>query len=486
MTSHRIQVAALPRCAALASALAAFVAAALLAADGHGNYALVAAIAACVLPAFTYLVLVLEPGITATVACALTIFAGNWHYMHVPVPLDRLMWIGVLAALGWRALGGDPRFQKLKVRRVHLVLMFAVAYAVCSSVVASTITNATSIVDLLDQLGIVPFLLFFFAPVLYPTGRERNYLIVGLVVLGAYLGFTAWCEGLSVNSLVFPRYILNPEIGEHFGRARGPFLEAAGNGLALYICAIGALAGLRTWRSKGARLTSAAVGLLCVSGVIFTLTREAWLGAALASVVILAATPELRKYLLPSAAIALIVVLGVIVFVPSFESKASTRVEDQSSLWDRLNSDGAGLRMLEAKPVFGFGWSTYTTAVGPYYRLAPTYPLTAISGIHNEFLANLVSLGVVGTGIWLAGMVLGIGLPISRRGPPGPQRLWWSTLLAVFTCWFVVANFTPQDYAFANGALWLIAGVAYSLSVESERQRAVIPDYAPWILTQAV
>lgn len=464
MITLRTPVEALPRRAALAAAALALLAALALAGSGHDKYAAPAAIAACLLPFVGYWVIVMEPAITATLACMLTVFAGNWHYMHVPVPLDRLAWIGVLAALGWRALAGDPRFQRLRFRGVHLVLLLAMAYAISSSVVAGTITNSISIVDLLDQFGLVPFLLFFFAPVLFPGARERNYLLIGFVALGVYLGFTAWAEGLSVNSLVFPRYILNPAIGEHFGRARGPFLEAAGNGLALYVCAMAGLAGMRVWRSRRARVIAGGVALLCISGVIFTLTREAWVGAALGTLLVLVATPELRRYLIPTVGVGLVAILVIVLFVPSFSSKASTRIQDNRSVWDRLNSDSAGLRMVESRPLFGFGWNTYTATVRPYYRLAPSYPLTQIGGIHNEFLANLVSLGVVGTSLWVLAMILGICLPLTRRGPPGPQRLWWSILLGVFVCWLVVANFTPQDYAFANASLWLLAGIAHSLS----------------------
>ncbi len=457
----------MPRRAALASAAVALLAALALAGSGHGKYAAAAAIAACVLPFAAYLVIVTEPAITATLACMLTVFAGNWTYMHVPVPLDRLAWIGVLGSLGWRALAGDPRFQRLRVRGVHLVLMLTIAYAIGSAVIAGTITNGTAAVGLLDQFGLVPFLLFFFAPALYPGARERNYLLVGFVTLGVYLGFTAWAEGLSANTLVFPRYILNPAIGEHFGRARGPFLEAAGNGLGLTICAMAGLAGMRAWRSAGARLTGAAVALLCLSGVIFTLTREAWIGAALGTIVVMAAIPELRRYLLPTVAAGAVAVLAIVVVVPSFTSKATNRIQDQTSVWDRLDADSAGLRMVAAKPLFGFGWSTYTATVTPYYRLAPSYPLQQVNGIHNVFLANLVSLGAVGTGLWVLGMILGICAPLTRRGPPGARRLWWSILLGVFVCWLVIANFTPQDYAFANASLWLLAGVVCSFRGDS-------------------
>jgi O-antigen ligase len=454
---------ALPQRVAIAAPLLALAAAMLLAAEGHTKYATFLGLSVAVLPVATYLAITVEPAITASLATILTVFGGNWHYMHVPVPLDRLAWIAVLAGLGWRAMRGDHRFTKLRFRRVHCVLLAAVLYAVCSAALSGTLANGTSIVALLDTLGIVPFLLFLLAPAVYPTDRERNYLIVALVAVGVYLGLTAWFEGLSITSLVFPRYILDPNIGEHFGRARGPFLEAAGDGLGLYICAIAAVVGLRTWSSRRARATAAAVGILCVSGAIFTLTREVWLGVGAASLIVGLATPELRRYVVPGVVVTGIVVLAVILLVPSFKGNASTRLQDNRSLWDRVNSDSAGLRMFEARPILGFGWSTYAESVEPYYRLADSHPLTTVGAIHNEFLSNLVELGLAGTALWIAGLLMGVCGPLLRRGPPGPRRVWWSALLGVFICWLVVANFTPEDYAFANATLWLLAGITASM-----------------------
>jgi O-antigen ligase len=462
--ARRISVERIPQQAALAAPVLALAAALLLAAAGHTKYATILGLCVAALPLLTYLAITTEPAITASLATVLTVFGGNWHYMHVPVPLDRLAWIATLAGLGWRALRGDARFQRLKLRPVHIVLLTAVLYVVCSATLSGSLTNGSAIVGLLDTFGVVPFLLFFFAPAVFPTARERNCLLVALVVLGLYLGLTAWFEGVSLNSLVFPRYILDPSIGEHFGRARGPFLEAAGNGLALFICAAASLLAFRTWSSRGARGFAATVGVLCIGGVIFTLTREAWLGVILASIIVGLATPELRRYVIPGLAVAAVIVVAVIVLVPSFQVNASTRIATNRSLWDRENADSAALRMFEARPIFGFGWSTYAEHVAPYYRLSGSYPLTTVGAIHNEFVSNLVELGLVGAGLWVAGLIMGVCAPLVRRGPPGARRMWESLLLGVLVCWLVVANFTPQDYAFANATLWLLAGIVASIS----------------------
>jgi putative inorganic carbon (hco3(-)) transporter len=487
VTSRRITVNSLPYWVALVSPLVFLAAAAAIAASGHTKYAVV--LGACVVaaPALTYLAITTEPAITASITTALTVFGGNWHYMHVPVPLDRVGWLATLAALAWRYMLKEQRFHGMQFRPVHAVLAFATAYAICSAVLSDTLTSTAGIVGILDTFGLVPFLLFFFAPAIFPTAKHRQYLVAALVVLGLYLGLTACFEGLSLNSLVFPRYILNPNIGEHYGRARGPFLEAAGNGLGLYICVMASLIALRTWVSRWARAIGAIAGCLCLAGVIFTLTREVWVGVLLASFAVGVATPELRRYVVPGAVLMAIAVVAVIVVVPSFRTNATTRLDTNRSVWDRLNADSAGIRMFEERPLLGFGWATYSEDVGPYYRLASTYPLTTVGAIHNEFLGNLVALGALGTGLWLAGLLMGIVAPLLRRGPPGERRIWWSALLGVLICWTVVVGLTPGDFAFTNAAIWLLAGVTYAIDVRAPvHVRAVVMESDSGTMSSAV
>ena len=49
-------------------------------------------------------------------------------------------------------------------------------------------------------------------------------------LFGVYLGFTAVCEIAQLWSLVFPKYIADPKIGLHFGRARGPMVHGVSFG----------------------------------------------------------------------------------------------------------------------------------------------------------------------------------------------------------------------------------------------------------------
>ena len=50
--------------------------------------------------------------------------------------------------------------------------------------------------------------------------KELGQLLVTIVAMGVYLSCTAMLEAGHVWSFVFPRYIADPNLGIHFGRAR--------------------------------------------------------------------------------------------------------------------------------------------------------------------------------------------------------------------------------------------------------------------------
>ena len=96
--------------------------------------------------------------------------------------------------------------------------------------------------------------MFTLAPLIFGTAKQRNNLLIGLVVIGLYLGATGVFEGLHVWRLVFPNYIANPNFGIQFGRARGPILESTGDGFCILCGMVAAAIALTSWRSQWARL----------------------------------------------------------------------------------------------------------------------------------------------------------------------------------------------------------------------------------------
>jgi O-antigen ligase len=412
------------------------------------------------------------PAATMCAATALTVFSGAWFQMGLKgLPLDRLLFIVVLGQFLLRA-PGVAHMPRLQLRNVHLLLGLALVYAVASAVASGTLTESTSFTQLIDQLGIEPYLAFLLAPAVFAGRRERNMLLVTLVALGAYLGLTAIFESLGPHSLVYPKYILNVDTELPGERAGGPFQSSVAEGFATYACAVAAAIAFRAWRGQDRRYLAAIVVVVCAFGCFLTLERGVWIGAVLATIVVALCTRAGRRWLVPGLLTCALVIGGALVVSSGLTEKTSKRASQQLSLWDRENQTAAGLRMLQAKPLLGFGWGRYTRDSLEYFRQSPEYPLNGyILGerigtpypplpLHDTYLAFAVELGLLGALLWLAALLWGVGGAIfSRR--PAELHPWKLGLLAVLVFYLVVAFVDPHEQAFPVFLLWVWAGVAF-------------------------
>ena len=405
-----------------------------------------------------------------SIGLALSIFSGNWSYIHVPIPLDRVViCFGIATVLVRSAIVRDA--PRVPVRRIHFLLAFLFLYAFASSAWAGTLTQHAALFELLDRLGAVPFLLYLVAPAAFATERQRTILLGTLTVVGAYLGATAFFEMVGPHSLVFPSYISNPALGLHDGRARGPFLEAGSDGLAMFCCAVAAM--MLLGRRPSRRLRWALVGIigLCLLGVVLTLTRECWLGAGLGGVLAALASPRLRRFVPIGMVATAVALVAALVLIPGLSAKFDTRATTQNSLWDRYNSDAAALRMFESRPLLGYGWGTFPTKSPAFYHVAKTYPLSSVQEVHNVSLSNAAEIGAVGVALWWTAIAIALVTPWRRRGPPELEPWKWA-LIAVIVAWFVQGNFAPVAYAFDNYLPWLFAGIALGLPGQAGARRS--------------
>lgn len=415
-----------------------------------------------------------RPAVYFTAGLGLSVFAGVWGDMGLgglPIKPDRiLLLVGIVLAV-WTRRRHAGR-ARLRFTGTHLAMILAVGYVVVSGLPVHTITTKDGIFQLLDRFGIVPYLMYSLAPLFYERESDRNILLIGLTITGAYLGLTALFETLKLNALILPHFISNPNVGIHFDRARGPFLDASGNGLAMFACGAAALYAAVKWRGA-ARCAAGVVAALSVLGIFFTVTRANWVGASAGAAVALLAFRETRRLVLPAAIVGVVLLWGSLTFIPSLSGKVSTRTHDQSTVWDRENTDTTALRMLEMRPLFGWGWDTFLQKSVPYYRQAATYPITGIGkGVHNVILGNAVDLGLVGVTLWLVALVLGVGGAILRRGPP-ELRPWRMMATAYAVCWLVAGLFNPVPFAMTNSMVWIFAGVASIAWLQEPRLAAV-------------
>jgi putative inorganic carbon (HCO3(-)) transporter len=464
-----------------AAAIAAFlcVAAASAALSLHTRSPLAfAPVALAGLPAVIYLALTVDPAVMLTLGVVLTPFAGNWQQLGIPGFLapDRLLIAATIVLVVLRAVTG--RGEPLpRPRPVHFVLALATLWAVCSALISHTLFQRAPMLKIVEAFGAFPFLIFYLAPVIYTTRRKRQMLLTALVILGAYLGLTVLFEMAHVNVLVWPKYILNPDYGLHFGQGRGPFADAVANGMGLYVCGLAACVAAVRWRGRTRAAAVVVIGL-CAVGLLLTLERSVWTGAAAGSLVALLAFARLRRYAFPAILTVAVAVGLALVLIPGLSAKVSARASDQESVWDRQNLTVAALKMIAARPLTGVGWSRFQATSTPYFQQSPNFPLTATNiDIHNYFLAYAAELGLVGLLLWLTGLLMGGFGALSTRAPP-ELIPWRMAFLALAVCFVLVANSVPPT-VFMNESFWLWAGVLwtaqghYRMGNETSRARAV-------------
>jgi O-antigen ligase len=411
----------------------------------------------------------IDPAYTLSAAILLTPFASHWPRLGVPGPLspDRLLFVAGSLAILLRAPPVADR-PRLRLTLAHYILALAVAYALGSAFFASTLLQRDGFLKILDAFGILPFLTFLIAPLAFRTSHQRRVLLGTLVALGVYLGLTVLFAMAGANALVFPKYILDPSYGMHPNRGRGPFVDPVASGLALYTCGVACAIAATLWRSRSMRTVAVAVGLLCAVGAFLSLERSVWIGGAAGTTVVMVTIHGLRRFFLPLVVAVAVVIATALAVIPGLSDRVTERVDEPSALWDRKNLDRAGINMLEARPLTGFGWSRFVDHSADYFEQADTYPLTAAGvnrndsrfGLHNTPLGYAVDLGLVGLALWLLGLLLGVGGALMTRGPPDLLP-WRIGLLAVALATLVVMNATPPS-AWVGRCLWLFAGVAYA------------------------
>jgi putative inorganic carbon (hco3(-)) transporter len=427
------------------------------------DYAFAALTALVVIPAAAYAAWRVHPAYLLCAGIALSPIAGNWPQLGVPGVLapDRLLLVAGIGSVLGRAPAVRDRLP-FRLAAVHYVMAVAVAYVLASAFAAGVLFDNTWFLKLFDTFGIAPFLIFLVAPIAFREERHRDALMTTFVVLGAYLGLTTLLETIHLDALVFPHYIVDPNYGIHFDRGRGPFVEAVTNGFGMYTCAVASAMAWRRWRGERRGDFAGAVALLCVAGIVMTLERSIWLGAAAGTVIAAMTLGDARRAALRGiAAIALAIGIALVA-IPGAAQSVSNRFGDQETVHDRQNLATAAFNMVEARPLVGFGWGQFQPNSADYFQQAPDFslgPNIAHTAIHSTVLTYAVELGLIGVALWAIALAMGVIGGLRHRGPPSLDD-WRVGLIAIAVCYVTVVNFVPPS-AFPNLMLWLWTGIAW-------------------------
>lgn len=390
-----------------------------------------------------------------------TMFSGHWDGLGLPIGLDRIL---LPAALALAVL--DRRDRWLRLRSAHLAMAALAVLATASYITIGYHAGTESLFTILDRIYI-PFLLFTFAPYFLGTPARRLLLLKALTVTGAYLAVTTLLEAAGLHALVLPRYIAEHHANlvlssDEVMRAGGPFLFGEPNGMALAMCGFAAV--LLASRTEGLfRLAALVIAPVAFIACIAAMFRSVWLGLALGLVAVALTRWQWSKWIPVVALVgALGLGVGALVF-PTFAEDVTTRASTSRSLWDRVNTNDAAVRIIADKPLTGIGWQQFVHVGGDYVRQGEDVPLTTTTiEVHNVFLARGAEMGVPGFVLFVLTVLLG---PVAALMRPVREDLaaWQLFLLATFTVWFVVSMTSPNPYPLPTFLMWSLAGFVLAI-----------------------
>jgi O-antigen ligase len=282
---------------------------------------------------------------------------------------------------------------------------------------------------------------------------------------------------------VFPKFIANPTLGTHYGRARGPMLMSASLGVYLTVCF---WAAWFLWQQVGRwwKIFLGIAMLIMCAALYYTYTRSCWLGLAggLAVIPLLNFPRSWR----PAVVAGLILGIGFGgIFVGGKVIDMGRKDSDGDaghSVYQRASFAYVSLRMFHDAPIFGCGFGRFYDKKMPYLSdRSQRIELESIRSLdhHNTFLSILTETGIVGLTLFVALLVAWARtawqLIAVKRSSSWVRNLGLLTL-AVLIAYVVNALF--HDLTLSPSEQWilcLVAGMAVGLQSTLRRQTQNAP-----------
>ena len=343
---------------------------------------------------------------------------GVTGYAGLPdVTLERLFF-GLLVGYAVTTFAMRKQaFGRLVPAEIGL-LIFALASGVSGYLHGAFDGSEPEAINTLTDSRIFPAIAFMIVLRTRTTRQDLLRLSAVLTIFALYLGITALFEKASFNTGLMPPAIGDPSQGIHFGRARGPYLNAAFNGTVmaqlLPMVLLSVQLGNRSWRV----VALIAAGLLCL-GVYLTDTRACLLGlVAVALVGSLVSGPSRKTY---RALLGVLLLGGVIQYVGGRE--VVPRLEQEDPVNVRLNMLLATGEIVIAHPIVGSGFRTFGKVNEEYFMAGRVFGGRAYqdkwfeAGSHNTLFTPIAELGLFVGGLYLfllcRAVVNGLYPPIS-------------------------------------------------------------------------
>jgi O-antigen ligase len=249
------------------------------------------------------------------------------------------------------------------------------------------------------NISYYPFITFFIMKSFTYSRKRTGFLLGVLCLIGTYLMISSFLEHYQIVKFIWPKDIINPEKGTHFGRSRGPFLDAVAMGRVLTIgfaCFVFMIV-----QSKGfSKWILTLFSILSVGAIYFTQTRGPWIGFGLLLLLLSFSKTTMRK--LSITIVSLIIIIALFGTIKEFSLSRGTLFSDrQNTVVDREISYLTTIKMIVDHPIVGIGFGMFNKEWSHYYHESKTDDFGGFDGSHNTFLTMICELGFVGFSIYL-------------------------------------------------------------------------------------
>ncbi len=328
----------------------------------------------------------------------------------VSLTLGRIVLGGLVALFLWRWRQGDVERRPL-TGCDWLVALFVGYLTIRYVFTPAATSNATEVTPSWRLIASfwMPAALYWVVRNAKLNERTWKAMLACLTCLGVYLALTGLAEVSEQWWAVFPRFIADPTLGTHFGRARGPALMSASLGVFLAVCF---WAAWFLWArvSRGQQmLLIGAMGLMA-AGLYVTYTRSTWLGLAggLAVIPLLHFPrpwrPVLLVGMLLTGIVGAVIVGDKVVNMTRDDSDGSA----EHSVYQRASFFHVSMKMFRDAPLVGCGFGRFYDCKLPYLSdRSQQIELESIRNLdhHNTFLSLLTETGSIGFTLFIAMLV---------------------------------------------------------------------------------
>ncbi len=403
-----------------------------------------------------------------------TVFGPDFFAIDGPIQfsLDRVLWgaMLLLAVMHWRL--GNVQLQK--ITRIDVLIVGIILFFFVSGTMQGSGPYASRSFSRWLFYIVFPAGIYFIGRVAEIRESDIRWFCKVMIGLTVYLAVTALFEIKGFSGGVFPKYILDAERWEFYGRGRGPLMNPVANGFVMTIgfacCVVQFFSSARDMK-----LVYGMASVVLAAGCYATLTRSVWVGLMLA--VGIFGYVYLPRWTRIWSMAAVVLFAGALSMglkdqlLSMKRDKNLSASEAAESIELRPLLAIVAWEMFKDKPIAGHGFGRYFENNKPYCDdRSYDKPLGKVKTYyqHNTFLAVLVDTGLAGFSMFV-GMLLTVtlmGWKLARQRISTPEARQVGLLLLGSLATYAVNSMfhdmliIPMVHMF----LFFMAGLAVSVN----------------------